>query len=273
MSIKTFKPTTPSRRFMTVSAFEEITRLRPEKRLLSALPKSAGRNQQGRITSRHRGGGHKRRFRVVDFRQAKVGVPARVKTIEYDPNRSARIALLAYADGEKRYSLAPLGVKIGETVLISPEAEIKPGNRLPLVNIPLGLPVFNIELQPGGGGVLVRGAGTSAQFVSTEGNWAHIRLPSGEVRRINSKCWATIGQLSNPEHSSISDGKAGRRRWRGRRPKVRGVAMNPVDHPMGGGEGKSSGGRHPCSPAGKPAKGGKTRDRRKPTKHLVKPRK
>lgn len=273
MPIKKYRPTTPSRRFMTVSTFEEISRSRPEKSLLRPFSKTAGRNNLGRMTVRRRGGGHKRRFRLIDFRRDKIGIPARVQSVEYDPNRSARIALLAYADGEKRYSLAPRGIKPGDRVMAAPDAEIKPGNRLPLEKIPLGMPVFNIELNPGAGGILARGAGTSAQFVSLEGRWAHVRLPSGEVRRINGGCWATIGQLSNPEHSSISDGKAGRRRLRGRRPKVRGVAMNPVDHPMGGGEGKSSGGRHPCSPTGKPAKGGKTRNRRKSKKHLVKPRK
>jgi large subunit ribosomal protein L2 len=273
MGIKKYKPTTPSRRFMTVSTFEEITRSRPEKSLLRPLKKSGGRNRQGRITSRHRGGGHKRKYRLIDFRQEKWGIPARVASVEYDPNRSARIALLVYADGEKRYIIAPQGVKVGEKLLSGPTAEIKPGNRLPLENIPLGIPVYNIELQAGVGGVMVRSAGGTAQLMAKEGAYAHIRLPSGEVRRVGIKCSASIGQVGNPEHSALSDGKAGRRRWKGRRPHVRGVVMNPVDHPMGGGEGRSSGGRHPVSPWGKPAKGGITRKANKSKKHIVKSRK
>ncbi|MFH1038670.1 MAG: 50S ribosomal protein L2 [PVC group bacterium] len=273
MAIKHYKPYTPSRRFMTVSGFEEITKKKPEKGLLRPIKKSAGRNNQGRITSRRRGGGHKRRYRMIDFKQEKWGIPARVAAIEYDPNRSARIALLFYADGEKRYILAPAGIQAGETLMAGPEAEIKPGNRMPLDRISLGTPVYNIELQPGQGGSLVRSAGTTAQFMSREGKYGHIRLPSGEVRRILLACAASIGQVGNPEHNSITDGKAGRSVWRGRRPKVRGVAMNPVDHPMGGGEGKSSGGRHPVSPWGKPAKGGKTRKRSKSRRHVVKARK
>lgn len=258
---------------MTVSSFEEITKRKPEKALLRPQKRSGGRNKQGRITVRRRGGGHKRRLRVIDFRQEKWSVPARVQAIEYDPNRSARIALLAYADGEKRYILAPLGVKVGDELIFGPEADIRVGNRLPLERIPLGTPIYNIELKPGVGAVLVRSAGSSAQFVAKEGSFGHIRLPSGEVRRVLLRCSASIGRISNPEHGSISDGKAGRRVWRGRRPCVRGVAMNPVDHPMGGGEGKASGGRQPVSPWGKPAKGGKTRKKSKPTKHIVKARK
>jgi len=273
MGIKKYKPTTPSRRFMTVSTFEEITRSRPEKSLLRPLKKSGGRNRQGRITSRHRGGGHKRKYRVIDFRREKWGIPARVFSIEYDPNRSARIALLVYADGERRYIIAPQGVKVGEKLLSGPTAEIKPGNRLPLENIPLGLPVYNVELQAGVGGVMVRSAGSTAQLMAKEGTYAHIRLPSGEVRRVGIKCSASIGQVNNPEHSSLSAGKAGQRRWKGRRPHVRGVVMNPGDHPMGGGEGRSSGGRHPVSPWGKPAKGGITRKANKSKKHIVKSRK
>ena len=273
MGIKKYKPTTPSRRFMTVSTFEEITRSQPEKSLLRPMKKTGGRNRNGRITTRHRGGGHKRKFRIIDFRQEKWGVPSRVFSIEYDPNRSARIALLVYADGEKRYIIAPQGVKVGDQIGSGPNAEIKPGNRLPLENIPLGLPVYNIELQAGVGRVLVRSAGTTARLMAKEGPHAHIRLPSGEVRRVGIKCSASIGQVNNPEHSSISDGKAGRSRWRGRRPHVRGVVMNPVDHPMGGGEGRSSGGRHPVSPWGKPAKGGITRKANKSKRHIVKSRK
>jgi len=272
MTIKTYRPFTPSRRFMTVSSFEEITRSTPEKSLLRPARKSGGRNNMGRVTCRHRGGGHKRMFRLIDFRQEKWGVPAKVVSIEYDPNRSARIALLAYSDGEKRYIIVPLDVKPGDSLMSGPAAEIRPGNRLPLEKIPLGVPVYNIELRPGGGGVLARSAGTTAQLMAKEGRFAQIRLPSGEVRRVLMNCTASIGQVSNPEHSSISDGKAGRTRWRGRRSKVRGVAMNPVDHPMGGGEGKSSGGRHPCSPWGKLSKGGKTRKRNKPSSHVVKAR-
>jgi len=273
MGIKQYKPYTPSRRFMTVSDFEEITKKKPEKSLLRPRKRSSGRNNRGRITSRRRGGGHKRKYRIIDFRQEKWGIPARVAAIEYDPNRSARIALLFYADGEKRYILAPVGVKVGDRLMAGPEAEIRPGNRLPLENIPLGTPVYNIEMRPGAGGALVRSAGTSARFMSREGKYGHIRLPSGEVRRILLTCAASIGRVGNLEHGSISGGKAGRSRWAGRRPKVRGVVMNPVDHPMGGGEGRSSGGRHPVSPWGKLAKGGKTRSRTKSNKHVVKSRK
>lgn len=258
---------------MTVSTFEEVTRKKPAKALVHRLAQKAGRNNAGRVTSRHRGGGHKRLYRVIDFKREKWGIPARVDSVEYDPNRSARIALLVYADGEKRYILAPQGIKVGDRLCSGPESEIRVGNRLPLANIPLGTPVYNIEMRPQAGGAMVRSAGSSAQFMAKEGRFAHVKLPSGEVRRVLQDCSATIGQVSNPEHSSLSDGKAGRRRWRGRRPHVRGVAMNPVDHPMGGGEGRSSGGRHPVSPWGQPAKGGKTRRRSKSSKHVVKSRK
>ncbi len=258
---------------MTVSDFAEITKKKPEKSLVRSRKKSAGRNNRGRITSRRRGGGHKRKYRIIDFRREKWGIPARVAAIEYDPNRSARIALLFYADGEKRYILAPIGVKVGDTLMSGPEAEIRPGNRLPLANIPMGTPVYNIEMQPGGGGALVRSAGTTARFMSREGKYGDVRLPSGEVRKILLQCAASIGRVGNLEHGSISDGKAGRSVWRGRRPKVRGVVMNPVDHPMGGGEGRSSGGRHPVSPWGKLAKGGNTRKKTKSSKHIVKSRK
>lgn len=272
MAIKTYRPVTPSRRFMTVASFEELSRVAPQKSLLRPARKTGGRSNTGRITSRHRGGGHKRMFRLVDFRQEKWGVPAKVVSIEYDPNRSARLALLAYSDGEKRYIIVPIEVKVGDVLMAGPAAEIRPGNRLPLEKIPLGVPVYNIELRPGEGGVLARSAGTTAQLMAREGRFAFVRLPSGEVRKVLVNCAASIGQVSNPEHSSLSDGKAGRTRWRGRRPYVRGVAMNPVDHPMGGGEGKSSGGRHPCSPWGKLAKGGKTRKRNKPATHVVRAR-
>ncbi len=273
MGVKKYKPTTPSRRFMTVATFEEVTRRRPEKSLLRVITKSGGRNNLGRMTARRRGGGHKRRYRLVDFARRRDGIPARVDSIEYDPNRSARIALIVYADGVKNYILAPLGIKVGDMVSSGSGSEIKPGNRLPLGEIPLGSPVYNIEVRPGAGGAMVRSAGSTAQFMAKEGRFAHVKLPSGEVRRVLQECRATIGQISNPEHSSLSDGKAGRARWRGRRPKVRGVAMNPVDHPMGGGEGRTSGGRNPVSPWGKPAKGGKTRRRRKPAGHVVRSRK
>lgn len=274
MALKKYRPRTPSRRFATVSTFEEITSKRPEKALVEPTRKSAGRNSAGRITVRHRGGGHKRRYRVIDFRREKFGVPAKVATIEYDPNRSANIALLHYVDGEKRYILAPVGLKVGQQVCSGPDVEPLTGNALPLEKIPLALLVHNIELVPGRGGKLVRGAGSSAQLMSREGRYANLKLPSGEIRMVNVKCVATIGQVGNVEHGSVSDGKAGRRRWRGVRPTVRGVAMNPVDHPMGGGEGRSSGGGHPVSPWGQLAKAGKTRPKRKPSgKFIVKRRK
>ncbi|MBW1752511.1 MAG: 50S ribosomal protein L2 [Deltaproteobacteria bacterium] len=273
MAVKKVKPTSPGRRAQSYTSFDEITSTTPEKSLLRAIKKTGGRNVHGRITCRHRGGGHKRHYRVIDFKRDKMGIPAKVATIEYDPNRSARIALLHYADGEKRYILAPVNLKVGDTVVSGPEADIKPGNTLPLINIPLGTHIHNIELHLGKGGQIVRSAGTYAQLMAKEGRYALIKLPSGEVRMVISKCKATIGQIGNVMHENISLGKAGRKRWLGRRPKVRGVAMNPVDHPMGGGEGRSSGGRHPCSPWGVPSKGFKTRSKRKSSRLIVKKRK
>jgi large subunit ribosomal protein L2 len=273
MAVKKVKPTSPGRRAQSYTSFEEITRTKPEKSLLKVIKKTGGRNVYGRITCRHRGGGNKRHYRIIDFKRDKIGIPAKVATVEYDPNRSARIALLHYADGEKRYILAPVNLKVGDTVLSGPEADIKPGNTLPLINIPLGTHIHNIELQIGKGGQIVRSAGTYAQLMAKEGRYALIKLPSGEVRMVLSKCKATIGQVGNVVHENISLGKAGRKRWLGRRPKVRGVAMNPVDHPMGGGEGRSSGGRHPCSPWGVPTKGFKTRRKRKSSRLIVKKRK
>jgi large subunit ribosomal protein L2 len=269
MAIKKVKPTSPARRFQEYSAFDDITRKKPEKSLLKASKKSGGRNNQGRITCRHRGGGHKRHYRVVDFKRDKIGVPAKVAAIEYDPNRSARIALLHYADGEKRYILAPVNLKVGDKVESGPDADIQPGNSLPLSNIPLGTQIHNIELKVGKGGQVVRSAGTSAQLMAKEDRYALIKMPSGEVRMVLLKCKATIGQLGNVEHENMGLGKAGRKRWLGKRPRVRGVAMNPVDHPMGGGEGRSSGGRHPCSPWGWPTKGYRTRKKRKLSDRLI----
>jgi large subunit ribosomal protein L2 len=273
MSINKVKPTSPGRRFQTYSSFEEITRTTPERRLLKSLKKSGGRNAHGRITIRHRGGGHKRHYRVIDFKRDKTGIPSKVAAIEYDPNRSSRIALLHYADGEKRYILAPVGLRVGDIVESGPEADIKPGNTLPLNNIPLGTQIHNIELRLGKGGQIVRSAGTYAQLMAKEDPYALVKLPSGEVRMVLLKCKATIGQIGNVGHENKELGKAGRKRWLGRRPKVRGVAMNPVDHPMGGGEGRSSGGRHPCSPWGWPTKGFKTRPKRKSNRLVVKKRK
>ena len=273
MAIKKVKPTSPGRRFQDYSSFEEITRTSPEKKLLKVIKKSGGRNAHGRITIRHRGGGHKRKYRIIDFKRDKTGIPARVAAIEYDPNRSARIALLHYADGEKRYILAPLHLHVDDVVESGPEADIKPGNNLPLENIPLGTYIHNIELRSGKGGQIVRSAGTYAQLMAKEDRYALIKLPSGEVRMVLLNCQATIGQLGNVQHENLSLGKAGRKRWLGRRPKVRGVAMNPVDHPMGGGEGRSSGGRHPCSPWGMPTKGFKTRKKGKNDRLIVKRRK
>ncbi len=272
MGIKRAKPTSPGRRFYEVSDFADVTRRRPEKRLTAPKKRTGGRNTDGRITVRFRGGGHKKRYRIIDFRRNKIGVPAKVASIEYDPNRSARIALLHYADGEKRYILAPDGLRVGDTVVSSRHADVKPGNAMPLRHLPLGTIIHNIELKIGKGGQLVRSAGTAAQLMAKEGDYAHVRLPSGEVRLIHLDCRATIGQVSNAEHARISLGKAGRSRWLGRRPHNRGVTMNPVDHPMGGGEGRTAGGRHPCSPWGKPAKGGKTRRNKTSDKFIVKPR-
>ncbi len=269
MPIKSFRPITPSQRYKTVSTFEEITKNKPEKSLLVPIKEKAGRNNTGHITMRHRGGGHRRFYRLIDFKRDKNGIPAKVSAIEYDPNRSSRIALLVYADGEKRYILAPDGLKVGNQVLADENAEIVVGNVLPLNKIPLGTEIHNLEMKPGGGGQLVRGAGSAAQIVAKEGDYAQVKLPSGEVRMIRLTCRATIGKVGNPDHSNISLGKAGRSRWLGRRPKVRAVAMNPVDHPMGGGEGKSSGGRHPTTPWGKPTKGYKTRKKRNKSDALI----
>lgn len=274
MPIKSFKPTTPSQRFKTVSTFEEITKTTPEKSLTKFLKKSGGRNNKGRITMRRRGGGHKRLYRKIDFKRDKDSIPARIASIEYDPNRSALIALLFYADGEKRYILAPQKVKPGDILYSGEKSDIKIGNSLPMENIPLGTTVHNIELNPGQGGKIVRSAGNYAQILAKEGKYVQLKLPSGEVRMVLQKCRATIGQVGNLDHENISLGKAGRSRWLGRRPKVRGVVMNPIDHPMGGGEGKSSGGRHPVTPWGKPTKGYKTRSKRKKSDaYIVKRRK
>ncbi|GBC62664.1 50S ribosomal protein L2 [Desulfonema ishimotonii] len=272
MAIKKTKPTSPGRRFQEFSDYQEITRSTPEKSLLKVMKKSGGRNANGRITSRHRGGGHRRHYRVIDFKRNKIGIPAKVATVEYDPNRSARIALLHYADGEKRYILAPVGLSVGDTVLSGPDADIKPGNTLPLKSIPLGTHIHNIELRVGKGGQIVRSAGTFAQLMAKEDRYAQVKLPSGEVRLVLMTCQATIGQVGNVMHENIALGKAGRKRWLGRRPKVRGVAMNPVDHPMGGGEGRSSGGRHPCTPWGVPTKGYRTRKNKTTDRYIVKRR-
>ena len=275
MAVRKLKPTSAGRRFQTVSDFEEITRTRPEKSLTVGLTKKAGRNNLGRVTSRRRGGGVKRLYRIIDFKRDKTGIEARVAHIEYDPNRSARIALLHYTDGEKRYILAPVGLKQGDVVMSGVNerngvvADIIPGNALPMQRIPVGTVIHNIELYPGKGGQLCRAAGTYAQLVAKEGQHALLRLPSGEVRKVLVTCVATVGQVGNVHHESISLGKAGRNRWLGRRPKVRGVAMNPIDHPLGGGEGRSSGGRHPVSPWGMPAKGFKTRDKKKASSRLI----
>jgi large subunit ribosomal protein L2 len=273
MPVKKYKPTSPGRRDMSVSDFAEITRGRPERSLTTGrVNKTGGRNVYGRTTSWHRGGGHKRRFRKIDFRRNKPGVPAKVASIEYDPNRSANVALLHYLDGEKRYILAPNGLRVGDQLMSGIDAEIRPGNSLPLANIPLGTLVHNVELKLGKGGQLVRSAGTSAQLMAREGNYATLRLPSGEMRMVHVQCQVTIGQVGNHEHENQTIGKAGRNRWKGKRPNVRGVAMNPVDHPMGGGEGRSSGGRHPCTPWGKPTKGRKTRKKSRSNQFIVKRR-
>jgi len=272
MAVKKVKPTSPGRRFQIYSTFEEVTKTVPEKNLLKRAKKSGGRNVNGHITCRHRGGGSKRHYRIIDFKRDKIGIPAKVAAIEYDPNRSARIALLHYVDGEKRYILAPLNLTVGDSVLSGPQADIKPGNTLPLSNIPLGTHIHNIELRIGKGGQIVRSAGTFAQLMAKEDRYALIKLPSGEVRMVLLECKATIGQLGNVVHENISLGKAGRTRWQGRRPRVRGVAMNPVDHPMGGGEGRSSGGRHPCSPWGMPTKGYRTRKNKRSDRYIVKKR-
>ena len=263
MAVKKFRPTTPTLRYKTVNSFEELTRSKPEKPLLAAaVSKSGGRNNQGRMTMRRRGGGHKRRYRIIDFKRTKLGVPGRVAAIEYDPNRSAFIALIVYADGDKRYILAPLGLKVGAEISAGPNVPIRVGNALPLANIPLGATVHNVELNPGRGGQLARSAGAEVQLLGRDDGRAQLRLPSGENREVPVQCMATLGQVGNIEHANIVIGKAGRSRWLGRRPKVRGVVMNPVDHPHGGGEGRSSGGRHPVTPWGKPTKGYKTRKRK-----------
>jgi large subunit ribosomal protein L2 len=264
MGIRFYKPTSAGRRNATVSDFAELTRgTEPERTLLRPLTKTGGRNHQGKITVRHRGGGHKRMYRVIDFRRIKDGVPAKVHSIEYDPNRSARIALLHFADGEKRYILAPDGLKAGTRIENGPDAPPTIGNCLPLKNIPLGTTVHNVEMTPGRGGAMCRSAGTSASLMAREADWAQLTLPSGEIRRVQSICRATIGKVGNTDHMAIVLGKAGRKRWMGRRPHVRGTAMNPIDHPHGGGEGRTKGGRHPVSPTGVPAKGGATRNRKK----------
>lgn len=273
MAIKKVKPTSQGRRAQEFSTFEEISKTKPERSLIKIIKKSGGRNVNGRITCRHRGGGHKRYYRIIDFKRNKDGVPARVAAIEYDPNRSARIALLNYADGEKRYILLPQKLAVGDMVMSGENAEIKPGNALPLSNIPLGTHIHNIELQIGKGGQLVKSAGGYAQLMAKEGRYATVKLPSGEVRLVLQTCKATIGQVGNTDHENISLGKAGRSRYLGRRPSVRGVVMNPVDHPMGGGEGRSSGGRHPCTPWGKPTKGYRTRKRKPSDRLIVKRRK
>jgi large subunit ribosomal protein L2 len=269
MAVRKLKPTSPGRRAQTVSSFEEITRVRPERSLTRGISTKGGRNNYGRITSRRRGGGNKHRYRVVDFKRNKLDIPAKVATIEYDPNRSARIALLHYVDGEKRYILAANGMKVGDQVIAGEKADIKTGNALPLARIPQGTIVHNIELYPGKGGQMARSAGTYAQLVAKEGKYALLRLPSGEVRRVLASNMATVGQVGNLEFEKIRIGKAGRSRWMGRRPEVRGVAMNPIDHPLGGGEGRSSGGRHPVTPWGKPTKGYKTRNPKKQSSRLI----
>jgi large subunit ribosomal protein L2 len=273
MALKKFRPTSPGTRFKTALTFDEVTKARPEKSLTEAIKKTGGRDNRGRITVRFIGGGHKQRYRTVDFRREKSGVPAKVAAIEYDPNRSARLALLHYADGEKRYILAPDGLAVGASLLSGEGADILPGNALPLKAIPAGTMIHNIELRRGKGGQMVRSAGTAAQLVAKEGDYAQVKLPSGEIRRVSVDCQATIGQVGNLEHKNVSFGKAGRQRWLGRRPHNRGVSMNPVDHPHGGGEGKTSGGRHPVTPWGKPTKGAKTRNNKRTQQFIVKGRK
>jgi len=272
MAIKKFKPTSPGRRHMTASTFEEVTTATPEKSLLEPLKKSGGRNNNGRITKRHTGGGHKRKYRIIDFKREKKDIPARVASIEYDPNRSSRIALLTYADGEKRYILAPVGLSVGAEVIASEKADIQPGNAMTIRSIPLGTWVHNVELKAGKGGQLARSAGAYAMIAAKEGRYAQLRLPSGEVRLVLQECCATIGQVGNTDHENVKIGKAGRNRWLGKRPQSRGVAMNPVDHPHGGGEGKSSGGRHPVTPWGVPTKGYKTRTNKRTDRFIVRRR-
>jgi large subunit ribosomal protein L2 len=273
MGIKKLTPTSPSRRYQTYLTRDELTKgAEPERALLEAKTRISGRNNNGHITMRRRGGGHKRFYRIIDFKRDKAGVPGRITQIEYDPNRSAHIALVTYLDGEKRYIIAPAGIEVGKTIMSGPEADILPGNALPIRNIPLGTQIHNIELRPGKGGQLARSAGSFAQLVAKEGDYAQVRMPSGEVRRVPVVCYATVGQVGNVEHENVSYGKAGRSRWHGLRPKVRGVAMNPVDHPHGGGEGKTSGGRHPVTPWGQPTRGYKTRNNKRTQKMIVRDR-
>lgn len=269
MALKKYKPTTPGLRFRTDTVREDLSKKEPERSLVASMKKSGGRNNQGRVTSWQRGGGHKRRYRIIDFKRNKYDIPAKVKSLEYDPNRSARIALLFYADGEKRYILAPDGLKVGDTVMAGETAEVGVGNAMPLAKIPLGMALHNIEVFPGKGGQVARSAGSYVQLLAKEGDYALLKMPSGEIRRFRMNCYATIGQVGNIDHINVSLGKAGRSRWLGRRPHVRGVAMNPIDHPMGGGEGRSSGGRHPCSPWGQLSKGLKTRKRHKQSDKLI----
>jgi large subunit ribosomal protein L2 len=273
MPIKSFKPTTPARRFITQVDYSELSKKRPEKSLIEAKSSTGGRNAYGRITSRFRGGGHKRKYRIIDFRRDKREITGKVAAIEYDPNRSARIALIFYKDGEKRYILAPVGLKVGSEIIASDKADIQIGNALPLKSIPAGTSVHNIELKLGAGGKLVRSAGSMAQLVGFEAGYAQVRMPSGEIRIINEKCWATIGQVGNLDHENVVYGKAGRMRWLGFRPHNRGVSMNPVDHPLGGGEGKTSGGRHPVTPWGKKTKGKKTRNNKRTNRFIMRRRK
>jgi large subunit ribosomal protein L2 len=273
MPIRNYKPTSAGRRFQSVQTFDEITTSKPYKPLIESLERSGGRNNRGELTSWWRGGGHKRNYRVIDFRRNKFNIPGKVSTVEYDPNRSARIALVTYADGEKRYILHPLGLKVGDAVTSGENVDILPGNCLPLKNIPLGTMIHNVELKPGKGGQIARSAGSSVQLVAKEGFYASVKMPSGEIRLINIECLATIGQVGNLDHENVSIGKAGRNRWLGWRPHVRGVAMNPVDHPLGGGEGKTSGGRHPTTPWGRPTKGYKTRRRKDTDRFIVQRRK
>ena len=269
MPIRKYKPTSPGRRFQTVQAFDEITATEPYKPLTEPVKKTGGRNNRGEVTSWWRGGGHKRAYRIIDFKRDKHNIPAKVSTIEYDPNRSSRIALVTYADGEKRYILQPAGVKVGDSIVSGDHVDILPGNCLPLRNIPMGTQVHNVELRPGKGGQMARSAGSSVQLVAKEGDYVTVRMPSSEIRRINANCLATIGQVGNIDHENISVGKAGRNRWLGWRPHNRGVAMNPVDHPLGGGEGKTSGGRHPVTPWGVPTKGYKTRNRKATDRFII----
>jgi large subunit ribosomal protein L2 len=273
MPIRKYKPTSAGRRFQSVQTFDEITTSKPHAPLLEPLQRSGGRNNRGELTSWWRGGGHKRHYRIIDFKRDKIGIPGKVSTVEYDPNRSARIALVTYADGEKRYILHPLGLKVGDTVVSSDQADILPGNCLPLKHIPLGTMLHNVELKQGKGGQIARSAGSAVQLVAKDGDYASVKMPSGEIRLISVECLATIGQVGNLDHENVSIGKAGRSRWLGQRPHVRGVAMNPVDHPLGGGEGKTSGGRHPVTPWGVPTKGYKTRRNKRTDRFIVQRRK